>query len=168
MNILPFRTPVFSVRIPIPNTVITLRTPSKADYYGMLMCSDKLTAAELIIKKYSDVHVPMTNVSAAVLISEYTEALQKYRTDNMDVMCVPKKEDYGAGTQNRFPVITGDESVVYEHCGLTIAQQNELPVTEYWVLLADAVKMRAMKTKAGTEYLEECYNDMHRINTLFF
>lgn len=168
MNILPFDTPTFRIAIPLPRVAIIVKTPSKADYYRMVASTDKKSMAEYMLRKYGDgMTIPFTAVTAMAFISGFIKALDEYREHNMDVMKIPEQIDFmSVDREIKMPCLTSGERLVYEHSGLDIIQQNELPVTEYWILLADAVKMRIMQRSDSEEYLEQCYQDMHRLNTL--
>jgi len=168
MNILPFDTPTFRIVIPLPRVAIIVKTPSKADYYRMVASTDKKGMAEYMLRKYGDRwDIPFTEVMATAFISSFVKALDEYRDHNMDVMKIPEQIDFmSVDREIKMPCLTSGERLVYEHSGLDFIQQNELPVTEYWILLADAVKMRIMQRSDSDEYLEQCYQDMHRINTL--
>ena len=168
MNILPFDTPTFRIAIPLPHVTIIVKTPSKADYYRMVASTDKKGMAEYMLRKYGDGReIPFSAVTAMGLVNGFIKVLDEYREANMDVLRVPEHLDFmDTGKTPKLPCITSGERLVYEHSGLDFIQQNELPVTEYWLLLADAVKMRIMQRSDSDEYLEQCYQDMHRINTL--
>lgn len=168
MNILPFDTPTFGITIAVPQTTVAVRTPTKSDYYRMVACLDKKAMAEYILERYgTGVAVPFSMVTGAAFVADFVKALDDYREVNMDIMRIPEQIDFKSiGKEIKLPCITSGERLVYEHSGLDFIRQGELPVTEYWVLLADAMKMLIMKRTDGEEYLAECYNDMHRINTL--
>ena len=161
MNILPFALPKFKVEIPAPKTVITLDTPSKGDFYALLCGGD---AAE-ILRRYTD--APMTPVIARIAAQRYIEQVRRYREDNMDIMEIPHTTDFGAvPKEDKLPCLTLAEHMVYRYSGIDFTAQLELPVTDYWILLADAAKREIMKRSDRDEYIEECYNDMHRISTI--
>lgn len=160
MTILPFTPPKFAVHIPVPDITITLDTPSKGDFYALAAGAD----AAGILSKYTD--APLTPMIAEMISEQYMSQLRKYRADNMDFLEVPAQTDFSAVGEHaeKLPCMTAAEHIVYEHTGLDFARQCELPVTEYWLLLADAVKMRILSREDGEEYLEQCWHDMHRIS----
>lgn len=161
MNILPFSPPRFTIEIAAPHTYITLDTPSKGDFYALVTGAD---AAE-ILSHYTD--APMTATIAKQAAEEYIRQLRKFREDNMDYLEIPQTIDFAdTGEQPRLPCMTAAEHMVYEYTGLDFERQLRLPVTEYWLLLADAVKLRIMGRPDADEYFEQCYSDMHRINTI--
>lgn len=161
MNILPFRPPKFNIEIPAPHTVITLDTPSKGDFYALLGGGDAVE----ILKKYTD--VPLTAIIARIAANQYIEQLQKYRDTNMDIMEIPHTTDFGAvPKEDKLPCLTLGEHMVYMYSGIDFAAQLALPVTDYWVLLADAAKREIMKRSDREKYLTDCYSDMHKISTL--
>ena len=168
INILPFDTPTFRIAIPLPHVAVIVKTPSKADYYRMVASTDKKGMTEYMLRKYGDRwDIPFTEVMATAFISSFVKDLDDYRSLNMDVMKIPEQIDFmSVDREIKMPCLTSGERLVYEHSGLDFIQQNELPVTEYWILLADAIKMRIMQRSDSDEYLEQCYQDMHRINTL--
>lgn len=163
MNILPFPQPKFLVMISVPHTGIVMDVPTVGDHRRMLITGDPPGTAREMIKKYGDGReVPLTEVTAAEFLQNYAAALKEYREANTDIMMVPHKRDYSLDDEKKdFPVITDGEHMVYRYSGLDIARQQELLITEYWVLLADAVKNEYRKTKAGREYLDDAYIDMH-------
>lgn len=158
--ILPFLPPKFTIEIPAPHTYITLDTPSKGDFYSLLIHTD---TAE-IMRKYIP-SVPLTDTAAELAAEQYIAKIKQYREDNMDYLVIPAETDFGAvDTPQKLPCMTAAEHMVYEYTGLDFAAQSGLPVTEYWLLLADAVKYRIMGREGADEYLEQCYKDMHKIS----
>lgn len=168
MKILPFTLPVFDVPLTIPAATLRVATPSKADYMNMITAQDRRAAAQEIIDKYAGGALTISATAADDFIKAYTALIKQYREDNMDLLCIPKKEDFGVPSEDvpKFPIMTNGERLVYEHTGLNFAEQNELPITEYWLLLADAVKLRILSAPEGKDRLDEYYYDMHRINTM--
>ena len=158
--ILPFTPPVFRIEIPAPHTVITLDTPSKGDFYALLTGAD----AAAILSHYTD--VPLTPAIARAAADEYVRQLTAYREKNMDYMEIPQVTDFAdTGTsEEKLPCLTAAEHMVYEYTGMDFAAQLGIPVTEYWTLLADAVKFRIMRREDADEYLEQCWKDMHKIS----
>ena len=160
MNILPFRPPRFVITLMAPKTTVTLDTPSKGDFYSLLIHTDTAD----IMRKYIP-SVPLSDTAAELAAEEYIAKIKQYREDNMDYLVIPSETDFGAVEKpQKLPCMTAAEHMVYEYTGLDFAQQNELPVTEYWLLLADAVKYRIMGRSGADEYLEQCYKDMHKIS----
>ena len=159
--ILPFRTPKFTIEIPVPHISITLDTPSKGDYYALLTGADMVQ----ILSRYTN--APMTPMIASIVSERYIGQIKRYREDNMDYLVVPSRTDFSAvpdDTPEKLPCLTAAEHLIYEHSGINFIEQNKLPVTEYWTLLADAVKMRILSREDGEDYLEQCYKDMHKIS----
>lgn len=165
MNITQIEPPVFVISTQVPKAEVAIGTPNKADYYKLISHSKCLG----IIEKYALTELPpLTETTSDIFVKIWLEKMSEYRQNNMDFMCVPEKTDFSYSKKDKdaFPVITIAEHVVYEHTGLNFADQLELPITEYWLLLADALKMKMSETEKGREYLRECYNDMHEIRTL--
>ena len=154
--------PKFVVEIEIPKVHIIISPPTKGDYN--LMIQGAFSANEYI-EKYGtcDELPPLTESTADKFIDDVIEVLKKYRDKNIDVLGVPKKNDYSIGEDNKseFPILTHADNLVYIHSGLNFVQQRDISIIEYWLLLADAVKLRLSETEKGREYLQDCYVDMH-------
>lgn len=164
--ILPFTIPKFTIDI-LPNFRAEFSTPTKADYFLMSVCADKLRTAEYIAGRYGDgTQIPFTPMTAAKFLVDFVAALDDLRAQNMDVMKVPEKEDFTAHGEMKLPCLTSGERLVYEHSGIDFERQSELLITDYWILLADAMKMKILSRSDGMEYLDDCYRSMHRISTL--
>lgn len=167
MRLFSAEPPKFKVKIIIPAAEIIMDTPTKSDYEKMLFPSDTAAFAAYLTETYAGIKVPFTFLTGTAFIAEYLAALKSYREKHIDIMKIPEKTDFtGKSEKPPFPVITYAERLVREHSGMDFEKQAELPVTEFWILLADAVKSRIMERPDGIEYLQQCYNDMHRISTI--
>lgn len=163
--ILPFTIPKFKINI-LPNFTTELSTPTKSDYFRMVTSVEKLSTARYIMGRYADTEIPLTPMTAAKFIEDFVRALDELREQNMDVMKVPEQIDYETPKQLALPCLTSGERLVYEHSGIDFERQADMLITEYWILLADAMKMKILSRSDGFDYLEQCYRDMHKINTL--
>lgn len=56
-----------------------------------------------------------------------------------------------------FPVMTYDEKIIRDYCGLSFSEMDNLVVFGYWRLLRDAVVFELKKTPGGREMLEAAY-----------
>lgn len=99
----------------------------------------------------------------------YRDAVESYCEENIDVFGLPEAFGSQYGERCRLPVITYGERMVYEHSGLSFSEISELDVLDYRMLLADAVKYKVLNRQdgKGREYLNECYDFMHRKSNLF-
>jgi len=126
-----------------------------------------------IISEIADIPPELVNdVTKKAFISSYIDAVEDYIKSNSDIFEIPRKDDFESESDSerlKLPVPTYSERLVYEHTGLNFAQINELNYLEYRMLLADAVKVRILRREdgKGVEYLNECYDCMHQISTLF-
>ena len=154
--------PGFIVELEVPKTHIIIKAPTKEDYN--MMIQGMFTAAEYL-EKYGvcDELPPLAESTAEKLTEDIIKALKDYRDRNIDVLGVPKKNDYSTGNEdkNEFPILTHADNLVYEHSGINFIDQKELSIIEYWLLLADAIKIKLSTTETGREYLRDCYTDMH-------
>lgn len=166
MQLLPIRPPEFDILLSIPRCFVRMRTPTVRDYYGMIITNSRKETAEYLIGEYSEGNIPpLSEVTGAAFLRNYIDALQEYREKNVDIMQIPQT-DFSEKKKDPFPIMTAGGSMVYAHSGIDIAAQQGLLITEYWIILADAVKARYSETEKGREYLEQAYNDMHHISTL--
>ncbi len=167
MRLFSAEPPRFRIRILFPEAEIIVKTPVKMDYEQMAFSPDPVALAGYLAERYAGIKVPFTFLTGTAFIAEYLASLKSYREKHIDIMKIPEKTDFtGKSEKPPFPVITYAERLVREHSGLDFERQAELPVTEFWILLADAVKSRILERPDGIEYLQQCYNDMHRISTI--
>lgn len=161
-----FGEPKFLIQIEAPKTNIIIGVPSKGDY--LLMLQGQFSASEYIEKYGICKEIPpLTESMAEKIIEDIRKLLKEYRDKNKDYLEVPQKADYRISQEdNEFPILTHADNLVYRHSGLTFREQLDLPITEYWLLLADAVKIRLSETESGREYLNDCYTDMHAENNI--
>ena len=112
-----------------------------------------------------------TAAGCCAFLRRYREMLDDYIDGSIDFMRIPEKPDFGKSkTQEvKFPISTCGERFVMEHTGLNFIEIGELDIIEYRLFLADAVKMRILRREDGKggEYLNECYNFMHKKSTMF-
>lgn len=112
----------------------------------------------------------INDVTKKAFISSYIDAVEDYIKNNSDIFEIPHKDDFESDSEClKLPVPTYSERLVYEHTGLNFSEINELNYLEYRLLLAGAVKVRILRREdgKGTEYLNECYECMHKISDLF-
>ena len=64
----------------------------------------------------------------------------------------PDKDNKGHYKTN-----TLEEKLVAEYAGYNFDRIEELEVTEYWLLLRDAVVYNCQQTEEGRDYLEKCW-----------
>lgn len=168
MNILPLPMPKFVIKMAAPAAELTVGVPTVRDFYRCLTDTDKVRTADDILFRYGDenVNYPFSKVTAAEFLKVYADAILGYRDENLDIMKVPATIDFGGDKKPPFPVITSGRDMVYQYSGIDFHEQCDLAITEYWVLLADAIKTECAKTAKGREFLENAYVDMHRISTL--
>lgn len=159
--------PKFIIEITVPKVQILIGAPTKRDYMKMITGN---TTAEEMIKKYGIYAemLPMTESTGEKFIDDYITALKEYREKNADLLAVPEKVNFSGKSEYDidFPILTHADNMVYQHSGLTIMQQTDISIVEYWLLLADAVKIKLCSTEKGREYLHDCYMDMHKISTI--
>lgn len=163
MQILPIPAPMFIINVSSPRAAVIMRTPVLRDWYGLAFTENKAEYARYLTEKYGDgSEIPFTETTAAEFIENYTAALKDYRKANADVMMIPQKRDYSLSNEdeNGFPNITEAQNYVYRYSGLDFERQQDMIVTEYWTVLADAVKAEYSRTEKGREYLEDAYIDM--------
>ena len=109
---------------------------------------------------------PLLSTTAQELCEQYLGQLDKYREDNMDFLTVPYELFPKENIKTKLSAILFADHLVYEYSGIDMERQQAMYITEYWLVLADAVKAKYSETETGREHLEQCYHDMHRINTL--
>lgn len=67
----------------------------------------------------------------------------------------PKESEENAGYS--LPVMTFEEKIIRDYCGLSFKEIDELCIFEYWQLLRDAILCDLKKTPGGRELMEEAY-----------
>lgn len=169
----PFNKPVFMLPCP-PIGVVRGRICSKRIYDKVTLAVsgnvDKKTLYVILGNIAPDAKLSVIGITGAVkLIKAYREAVEKYCEDNIDIFGLPKSFGMDSGEECRLPVVTYAERLVYEHSGLSFDKISDLDILDFRMLLADAVKYRVLNRSdgKGKEFLNECYDFMHRRSTLF-
>lgn len=67
----------------------------------------------------------------------------------------PKESEENAGYS--LSVMSFEEKIIRDYCGLSFKEIGELCVFEYWQLLRDAILCDLKKTPGGRELMEEAY-----------
>jgi hypothetical protein len=166
MQILSFTLPKFMIEIPIPKTIVILSPPTKEDYYRIIVAKEKAPLAAEIMEKYADHSVPLLYGMAESFVNEYMRQINEYRESCMDYLKIPGSSDFTVDVPDKLPVMTYGENAVYTYSGIDFIRQKDINIIEYWMILADSLKARISQTKEGREYLDECWHDMHRVNTM--
>ncbi len=131
----------------------------------------KAGAAEAVKEISPDIDPRLLGmIGCEKFLRSYKEAVENFIEDNMNVYKVPYKADFeGNDTEIKLHFFTYGERLVHEHSGLSFTEINELDYLDYRMLLADAAKIKILRRKdgKGVEYLNECYDCMHRISDIF-
>lgn len=157
MVITAFPKPIFRVDVPAAG-VISCRSCSVLVYRRL--CCGAYTAADISGIIIGDVP-PLIHSTLTIFVKNYIKALDDYRKRNCDILAVP---DDGSVPEEkcRLGVSTFYDHCVYEYSGFDFERINELDIIDYWLLLADSVKLMVLKNKQEPEkYLNGCWCYMH-------
>ena len=157
MDITAFAKPIFRIDVPAAG-VISCRTCTVITY-RRLKCGT-FTAEDISGIIIGDLP-PFLHSTLTIFIRKYIAELDKYRKDNCDILQVP---DDGSEPEKkcRLGVSTFYDHCVKDYSGLNFAEINELNIIDYWLLLADSVKLMALQNKKDPEeYLNGCWCYMH-------
>lgn len=170
ISVLQIKPPMFAIELDMPKTTLIISAPTKGDYLKMMYHAGDPEIIREILNKYTLQEMPPLILSTSEMLTNKLEkALQEYKTRNIDTMEIPDPPPFLENNKEKIklPILSSAESLVYHHCGLDALQQLDLPITEYWILLADSVKQKILQQRSdGVEYLNHCYNNMHKISTL--
>ena len=149
MDITAFAKPIFRIDVPAAG-VISCRTCTVITY-RRLKCGT-FTAEDITDIIIGDLP-PFLRSTLTIFIQKYIAELDKYRKDNCDILQVP---DDGSEPEKKCRLGVKDYS------GFNFAEINDLDIIDYWLLLADSVKLMALQNKKEPEeYLNGCWCYMH-------
>lgn len=173
LSVSPFDKPVFMLPCP-PIGAVRGCICSKRIYDRIIFTAggnvDRKALSGILAAIAPDAKLSVIGITGAVkLIKAYREAIEKYCEDNIDIFGLPKSFGMDSGEECRLPVVTYAERLVYEHSGLSFDKISDLDILDFRMLLADAVKYKMLNRSdgKGKEFLNECYDFMHRRSTLF-
>ena len=173
ISVSPFKKPVFMLPCP-PVGAVMGRICSKRTYDRIMLAAggglDREALSAILSEIAPDADIRAIGITGTMkLMAAYREAVEKYCEDNIGIFGLPKAFGMDGGEECRLPVITYGERLVYEHSGLSFDKIAELDILDFRMLLADAVKYRVLNRSdgKGREFLNECYDFMHRRSTLF-
>lgn len=173
VNISPFNKPVFHIPA-LPYGFIDVGVCSKAQWDRLKAASTAGDTAVLsAVLSHMGVNLPDSTPSMLTegFAEAYIKAVEAYCERYTDIFGIPEKPDFenDEGEALKLPVMTFGERLVYEHSGLDFFQISCLDILDYRMLLADAVKVKCLRREdgKGKEYLNECYDFMHRISNMF-
>lgn len=173
-SVSPFKKPVFMLPCP-PLGAVGAHICRKITFDRIIILSGEAVGSAEDMKEVISEIAPEANFSAmgitgaSLFIKKYREAVEKYCEDNIDIFGLPQTFCMDCGEKCKLPVITYGERLVHEHSGLSFSEIAELDVLDYRMLLADAVKFKVLNRAdgKGKEFLNECYDFMHRKSNLF-
>lgn len=169
----PFEKPVFTLSCP-PFGEVRAGVCKKITYDRIEIFLNGGGAARVreimreILPEFDFENVTVT--TAFVFLTAYKHAIDEYCEKNMDIFEVPEKVDFSEEKEKlKLPVVTSAERLVYEHSGLNFAAINEMDILDFKMLLADSVKISILSRMdgKGREYLNECYDCMHKNSDIF-
>jgi len=164
-----YRMPVLLVDL--PPAKVMMYPPSKRDFIKICNFSgldgDLSELCGQILEKYAvkPIKCPFVQMTAVAFLKSYIDSLKIYKEQNKDLYEVPNRPDFsvqGYVSHELDPVCVG-EHLVYEYSGVDFIAQLDMSITEYWLIMADAVKTKIL-TRAdgkGREELAKCYEAMH-------
>lgn len=173
MNILPYEKPLIKVSGGIFG-MIGIPICSKADWdfliYAVALKQQKtLSEAVRRLGLQLPEHTPQKLLES--ILVQYRDAVEEYCESNMDIFNIPENLDFDTMNEEKLklPILTFGESMVREHTGFDFEKINQLDILDYRMLLADAMKLKMLRRAdgKGKEYLNECYNCMHKISNMF-
>lgn len=167
-GITPFEKPVFPVILP-PVGVLEVPVCSKHtwDVIGIARSDREIKRAAGLL---ADIPEGMPAVSLRAFVDGYIKAVNEYCDAAVDIYGIPDKPDFEHDEEEtRLPVLTFGEHIVREHTGFDFDRINELDILDYKLLLADACKLKILGRSdgSGKQYLNECWEYMHRKSSIF-
>lgn len=170
-RLFPFKKPVFTLSCP-PFGEVRARACRKIIFDEIVyFLSGGGTDHGRLIKEIAVDKLPdnISLATAAVFLNAYRNAVEEYCEENIDIFGIPRKLDFEEHEKIKLPVITASERLVHEHSGLDLFRINELDILDYRLLLADSVKLNILERAdgKGKEYLNECYDCMHKNSDIF-
>lgn len=173
VSISPFNKPIFHIPA-LPYGYIDVGVCSKAQWDRLKAAStagDTVTLAAVLSQLGVDLPGSAPDMLTESISEAYIMAVEEYCEQHKDIFGIPEKPDFenDEGEELKLPVVTFGERLVYEHSGLDFFQINSLDILDYRMLLADSVKVKCLRREdgKGKEYLNECYDFMHRISNMF-
>lgn len=172
-RLFPFKKPVFTLSCP-PFGEVRARVCSKGVYdkiqYLLTTGSGDISEimGEIPVENLPG-NICLTYTTCFEFLTNYRNAVEKYCEENIDIFGIPKKEEFETEEPVRLPLVTVSERLVYEHTGINFREIDELDILDYRLLLADAMKWRILQRQdgKGREYLNECYDCMHKNSDIF-
>lgn len=174
MFILPFEPPVYTEDTQIYG-VIRIPVCSKADWDYLIyaLAMDSQSQCVEAIKRIGVTDIPDSAPAFIIkrVLSNYKAFILKFCEDYLDIFEVPDKPDFDGEFAEKLKttIFTFEQNYIHNHTGLNFLQIQQLNILEYKMLLADAVKLKILSRAdgKGKEYLNECYNAMHKISNMF-
>lgn len=151
-------------------TKLRVNPPTVQDYKKLtfaLECKNKILLYKVISELYSDnnkkheITPQMLYVFKPADIFRMGAGFKLWLKDKREEYHLniphytPKDSAENAGYS--LPVMTYEEKIIRDYCGLSFKEINELCVFEYWQLLRDAILYELKKTPGGREMIEEAY-----------
>lgn len=167
-----FDKPIFKINLR-PYGIISVPVCSKSTWDTLIYAMSTLNRTKLYEAAkalYPDLPENIPDVSVIVFLDEYMDQVEEYCKINIDIFGIPEKPDFDKTEEKlKLPIITYNTHIVQEYTGLDFERINELDILDFRMLLADAVKVIILRRAdgKGTEYLNECYNFMHKISNMF-
>lgn len=166
-----FEKPVFKIPL-IPVGMMSVPVCSKGIWDALIF--SRCGKGEMLRKTAKalckDIPDNMPLSSLREFADRYIDCVNEYCKANCDFFSLPEKPDFEHDEEPlKLPVLTTGENLVKEHTGFDFDRINELDILDYRTLLADACKLRILRRAdgKGREYLNECYDFMHKNSNLF-
>lgn len=172
-GLFPFEKPVFTLSCP-PFGEVRARVCRKITFDKIAyFLSGGRAEYDKIVREIPMQDIPdnftVTLATAFVFLSNYRNVVEEYCEKNTDIFGIPQRLDFEDREKIKLPIVTASERLVREHSGLSFSQINELDILDYRLLLADSVKLNILERAdgKGREYLNECYDCMHKNSDIF-
>lgn len=102
--------------------------------------------------------VPLSAYDCRMLAKVYISSLERLREET-DLKIPEYKTDQTEHITDevKYKVYTRLEKLAADYANMNIYEIDDLPITEYWLLVRDAFIDRLSETKKGREYLNNAY-----------
>ncbi len=99
--------------------------------------------------------VPLPLYDCRLLVQVYVSGMEQLREETG--LIIPYYKTEKSPNDVKYTIYTELDKLVSDYANINLYEVDDIPITEYWLILRDAFIYRLSQTEKGREYLKNAY-----------
>ena len=99
--------------------------------------------------------VPLPLYDCRLLVQVYIDSMERLREETG--LTLPYYKTEKSPNDVKYTIYTNLDKLAADYANISLYEIDDIPITEYWLILRDAFIYRLSQTEKGREYLKNAY-----------